>query len=163
MVLHLVVDWLGQNDWIAVNKVNLRHPAGWVHGLMHGAVQLLVFPWWAALAIGACHVAIDTRRPVAWWSRLIRQTQPRALRAVSPDAASPEGRPYKMDFDGFAWQIQSAPRDRTEALEQQLDDLRRDMVEWTVPVYDLGTEVRIWSDQVWHIATVALAAVLVTL
>lgn len=31
------------------------------------------------------------------------------------------------------------------------------------PLYDVGTEVRFWTDQVWHIACIALAAVLVTL
>jgi hypothetical protein len=32
-----------------------------------------------------------------------------------------------------------------------------------IPVYDLGLEVRIWTDQVFHIACVAVAALLVTL
>jgi hypothetical protein len=75
-VLHLLVDWLLQNDWQALNKTSLAHPAAWVHAGMHGAVQLLVFPWWAALLIGVTHLLIDTRRPVAWWSRMIHQTQP---------------------------------------------------------------------------------------
>jgi len=106
-VLHLMVDWLGQNEWVAVNKPNLRHPAGWVHAGMHGAVQLLLFPWWAALGIGLAHLLIDTRRPVAWWSTFIRQTQPGG--------------------GGF----------------------------------DLGADVRIWADQVWHIGVIAIAALLV--
>lgn len=103
-VVHLVVDWLGQNEWMAVNKPSLRHPAGYVHAGLHGAAQLLVFPWWAALAIGVTHLLIDTRVPVGWWSRLIRQTQPGA------------------------------------------------------PPWDVGMEVRVWADQVWHIAVVALLA-----
>ena len=96
VVIHLVVDWLGQNEWIAVNKAKRRpskyrasllertddtvwwdrHPAAYIHAGMHGAAQLLIFPWWAALAIGVTHLLIDTRVPVAWWSKLIRQTQP---------------------------------------------------------------------------------------
>ena len=30
-VAHLVADWLFQNDWIARNKISLRHPAAWIH------------------------------------------------------------------------------------------------------------------------------------
>lgn len=37
------------------------------------------------------------------------------------------------------------------------------MLEVTDPLYDVGTEVRFWTDQVFHIFCVAVAAVLVTL
>lgn len=110
-VIHLLVDWLGQNEWIAVNKANLRHPAGYVHAGMHGAAQLLIFPWWAALFIGVTHLLIDTRKPVAWWSKLIRQTQP----------------------DPFRF-----------------------------PVMDIGADVRIWVDQVWHLGVIAGIALVVS-
>lgn len=156
IVVHLVVDWLLQNDWMARHKAKRRertqmvkiidsvdnvrgtylgggkmtvegniaeshkstrqvpgpwwdrHPAAYIHAGMHGVAQLLVFPWWAALAIGVTHLLIDTRTPVVWWSRLIRQTQPKSDRYL-----------------------------------------------------DIGAEVRVWSDQVWHIAVVALAALVV--
>jgi hypothetical protein len=75
MVAHLVADWLCQNDWMAVNKANLRHPAGWVHAAIHGVALALVFGWVAA-PLAVAHLLIDTRKPVAWWSRAIRQTQP---------------------------------------------------------------------------------------
>lgn len=26
--LHLIIDWLLQNEWMAVNKTQVRHPAG---------------------------------------------------------------------------------------------------------------------------------------
>jgi hypothetical protein len=84
LVVHLVVDWLFQNEWQAVNKVRLTHPAAYVHAGMHGAAQLLVFPWWAALAVGVTHLLIDTRKPVEWWSKLIRQTQPRGTASMVP-------------------------------------------------------------------------------
>lgn len=127
IVVHLLIDWLGQNEWIAVNKAKRRfstwrrynfgvstvwwdrHPAAYIHAAMHGAAQLLVFPWWAALAIGVTHLLIDTRVPVAWWSKLIRQTQPDPSR---------------------------------------------------FPVMDIGADVRIWADQVWHIGVVAAVALL---
>src|SRR4249919_2097455 len=105
IVIHLVIDWLAQNEWMAVNKATRRerfqprdftltvspgevsarelpsrwwdrHPAAYVHAGLHGAAQLFVFPWPAALAIGITHMLIDTRKPVESWSKLIRQTQP---------------------------------------------------------------------------------------
>jgi len=130
-VIHLVIDWLAQNEWMAVNKAKRRtpnvgdrgigvaglrwwdrHPAAYVHAGLHSAAQLLVFPWPAALAIGVTHLLIDTRKPVQWWSKLIRQTQP--------------------DPSAF-------------------------------PLMDIGADVRIWVDQVWHIAAIALAALAVSL
>lgn len=129
VVVHLVVDWLGQNDWMAMHKASLRHPAGYVHAGLHGAAQLLVFPWWAALAIGVAHLLIDTRVPVAWWSRRIGQTQPAGYQAM---AARGEERSMEM------WK------------------------HFHAPLFDIGAEVRIWADQVWHIAVVALVALAVT-
>jgi len=128
IVVHLVIDWLAQNEWIASYKAKRRyfsayrpchwwdrHPAAYVHAGLHGAAQLLVFPWPAALAIGITHLLIDTRVPVIWWSKLIRQTQPQA-------------RSYPL-----------------------------------TDLMDIGAEVRIWADQVWHIAVIALAALAVSL
>jgi hypothetical protein len=71
--LHLVVDWLLQNDWMAEHKSSLRHPAGYVHAGLHGVAMLLIFPVWAAVALGIAHLLIDTRRPLQWWSRLVTQ------------------------------------------------------------------------------------------
>jgi hypothetical protein len=156
IVIHLVIDWLGQNEWIAVNKAKRRlsgnvivrvddqegagvkpasswwdrHPAAYVHAGMHGAAQLLVFPWPAALAIGVTHLLIDTRVPVAWWSRLIRQTQP------------------KQPYYAKGW----APGDPRSAPSV--------VVPIPQSVMDIGAEVRIWADQVWHFAVIALAALL---
>lgn len=106
VVAHLVCDWLLQNEWMAVNKTNLRHPAGYVHAGIHGIGLAFVFGW-VALPLAASHLLIDTRKPVAWWSSLIRQTQP--------------------DPTGF-------------------------------PIMDIGADVRIWVDQVWHIGAIAIAA-----
>ena len=75
VVAHIVVDWLLQNEWQAVHKVNWRHPAAWVHSGLHTAVLLFVFPWPAALLLGAAHLLIDTRKPRDWWQATIRQTR----------------------------------------------------------------------------------------
>lgn len=109
IVAHLVADWPLQNDWMARNKANLRHPAGYVHAGIHGVLLALVFGW-VAVPLAVAHLLIDTRKPVVWWSRLVRQTQPDPSR---------------------------------------------------FPIVDIGTEVRFWTDQVFHIACIALAALLV--
>lgn len=117
LVIHLVADWLLQNEWMQ-NKVNPRHPAGYVHAGIHGLGLALIFGWVAA-PLAVAHFLIDLRTPVAWWSRLIRQTQPSGKRAVTWEEPQP------------------------------------------LAVVDIGTEVRFWNDQVWHIACIAIAAVLV--
>ena len=73
-LVHLVVDWLFQNEWIAENKVSLRHPAGYVHAAAHTLALLLVFPVAGAVALGVAHLLIDTRRPLMWWARVMSQT-----------------------------------------------------------------------------------------
>jgi hypothetical protein len=73
LVIHLVADWLLQNEWMAVHKVDLRHPAAWVHSGIHTLGLGLVFTWPAALLIGCTHLLIDTRLPLLWWLRIIKQ------------------------------------------------------------------------------------------
>ena len=72
-VVHLVVDWLLQNDWIAEHKADLRHPAGYIHAGSHGLGLLLVFPPLAALALAVVHLLIDTRKPLQWWAKVMSQ------------------------------------------------------------------------------------------
>lgn len=74
-VLHLVVDWLLQNRWIAENKHRGRHPAGYLHAGVQGLAMLIVFPPLAALSLAVVHLLIDTRRPLDWWARLVDQPQ----------------------------------------------------------------------------------------
>lgn len=74
IVIHLVVDWLLQNAWMADNKANLRHPAGYVHAGLHTLGLMLVFPVGVAVALGIIHLLIDTRVPLTWWRRVFRQT-----------------------------------------------------------------------------------------
>jgi hypothetical protein len=84
IVLHLIADWPLQNDWMANNKTNLLHPAGYVHAGIHGILLAFVFGW-VAIPLAVVHLLIDTRVPVVWWSRLIRQTQPRNPRYDNGD------------------------------------------------------------------------------
>ena len=68
---HLVADWLLQTEWMVRHKVDLRHPAAWVHGTIHTLALLLFWPWPLALLVGLSHVLIDTRTPIRWWKRLV--------------------------------------------------------------------------------------------
>ena len=71
---HLVADWLLQNDWMARNKAHLTHPAAWVHVAIYAVLIGLALGWQAGLVLGAVHIVLDTRRPLAWWQRVFRQT-----------------------------------------------------------------------------------------
>lgn len=122
IVLHLVADWPLQNHWMANHKQNLLHPAAYLHAMVHVFLLTFVFGW-AAFALGFVHLLIDTRKPVEWWSKLVRQTQP-------------ENRYFF----------------------QRSDTSRKT---YEIMVYDIGTEVRFWTDQVFHIACVAVAALLI--
>jgi hypothetical protein len=66
IVIHLFCDWILQNQWMAENKMSLKHPAAYVHSGIHLAGLLLIFPWYAAVAIAITHLLIDTR-VLVWW------------------------------------------------------------------------------------------------
>ena len=53
--------------------MSLRHPASWVHGGIHTGLLLLIFPWYAAIAVGFTHMLIDTRKPTFWWMEHMKQ------------------------------------------------------------------------------------------
>lgn len=73
-VAHLVCDWMLQNEWMALNKVSLRHPAAWVHSGIHFAALLFVFSPVVAFALAVSHLLIDTRVPLQMWRKFYRQT-----------------------------------------------------------------------------------------
>ncbi|SRR6266567_85074 len=75
IVVHLVIDWLFQNHWMAQNKSNLLHPAAYVHSGLHFLGLLLIFPIWMAAIIAVIHLLIDTRVPLQWWRKVYRQTR----------------------------------------------------------------------------------------
>lgn len=74
IIIHFVCDWLLQNHWMAANKANLKHPAGYVHAGIHTIGLCLIFPAQVALFVGIVHLLIDTRKPLQWWSAVYRQT-----------------------------------------------------------------------------------------
>lgn len=74
LVAHIVADWFAQNEWMALNKTSLKHPAAYVHSGIHLLAALFVFPWPVAVVLGIAHLFIDTRKPLQWWRGLIKQT-----------------------------------------------------------------------------------------
>lgn len=173
IVLHLIADWPLQNDWMANGKAM---PWTWsakglapafAHGLIHTVAAMLVFGFWPGYMIGVIHIGIDTRIPVAWWSRLIRQTQPRGDAFISADAVDPNA-PYSMDFDSVAYNVRHNPTDpglptidAVKQLDADRQGLEKRLLHAARPAYDIGTEVRFWTDQVFHIAVLAIAALIV--
>ena len=73
LIVHLVADWFLQSDWMSANKINLMHPAAWVHSGIHTIGYLLVFDPPVAIGLGITHILIDTRRPLIWLRRLFQQ------------------------------------------------------------------------------------------
>ncbi|HRE87635.1 MAG TPA: DUF3307 domain-containing protein [Myxococcota bacterium] len=88
LLAHLFADWFLQNDWQAANKVDLRHPAAWVHCALHLACLAVVWPLAAALAVALSHALIDTRKPLVWWRILLRQKQWRADQPAETNAVA---------------------------------------------------------------------------
>ena len=72
-VAHLVADWLLQNDWMALNKQSLRHPAAWVHALIHTLLLGWALGWLGGLVLGVLHLLIDTGKPINWWVRVFKK------------------------------------------------------------------------------------------
>jgi len=72
LIAHLVADWVLQNDWMALNKTSLRHPAAWVHASIQGLCLGLALGWLAGLVLGFVHLLIDTRVPLDWWIRVFK-------------------------------------------------------------------------------------------
>src|SRR5512142_3403400 len=74
LMAHLVADWLLQNDWMAMNKTRLSHPAGWVHASIHAICLGLALGPLAGAVLGAIHLLLDTRVPLEWWIRVFKKS-----------------------------------------------------------------------------------------
>ena len=72
LVAHLIADWLLQNDWMALHKMNLRHPAGWAMPPSMPSLGIAL-GWRGGLVLGILHLLIDTGRPVNWWVRVFKK------------------------------------------------------------------------------------------
>jgi len=98
LVLHLIADWLLQNDWMASNKMKRgngktdnpawwnRHWAAYVHASIHAFFLALIFGW-VAIPLAFAHLIIDCRWVVVKWAQLIRQTPANLLMLGAPKMA----------------------------------------------------------------------------
>ncbi|HTL17137.1 MAG TPA: DUF3307 domain-containing protein [Patescibacteria group bacterium] len=75
LLLHLIGDWLLQNEWMAVNKLRLTHPAAWLHATIHGVLLGLVFGWLGGLVLAVVHALVDTRVPIRWWIKVFKKCE----------------------------------------------------------------------------------------
>jgi uncharacterized membrane protein YjgN (DUF898 family) len=74
IVIHLFMDWIVQNDWMAKNKGNLKHSAGWVHAFSFAPLFLFIFPWYVVIGLCISHALIDTRKFLLWWFRVSKKS-----------------------------------------------------------------------------------------
>ncbi len=75
LVIHLIADWLLQNEWMAANKSKLSHPAAWIHSAIHGVLLGLLFGWVGGLVQAVLHMLVDTRVPLQWWVKNFKRCQ----------------------------------------------------------------------------------------
>jgi hypothetical protein len=148
LVAHLIADWPLQNDWMARNKANLQKPAGYVHAAIHGVLFASVFGW-VAIPLAFAHLLIDIRKPVVWWLRLVQQTQP--IKTVWI---------YRSGWEGHAATLRTTPK--PGPLEDHDDVANMGNRESQAVLVDVGMEVRFWTDQVFHIICIAIAALAIT-
>lgn len=71
---HLIADWFLQNDYMAVNKVDPRHPAGYIHAGIHTLIQIPILGFKRALVVGVLHWLIDLRTALTKWKQIFRQS-----------------------------------------------------------------------------------------
>lgn len=167
-VAHAIADWPLQTDWMSAHKAARRrrphpnpgpdlydksatvpgpwwdrHPAAYTHAGVHLVFLLPVFGL-LAVAIALVHLVIDTRTPVAWWSRLVRQTQPSGQQALAAGM-------------GVGGQVEDAHVGEDGI--RIIGRVRLDSVSASaIPVVDVGMLVRFNVDQVFHLAVLAAAA-----
>jgi hypothetical protein len=75
LMLHLIADWLLQNEWMAVKKIRLTHPAAWVHGSIHGVLLGFLFGWVGGVVLALLHMIVDTRVPIRWWVSVFKKCE----------------------------------------------------------------------------------------
>ena len=72
LVCHLVVDFLLQPTWMAMNKHKLNHPASWLHSLSHAIILSPFLSWGPLAVVFVSHLLIDTYIPVSIWLKYMR-------------------------------------------------------------------------------------------
>lgn len=140
LVAHLIADWPLQNEWMALNKMKRRmreRPYPWNDG-----TEQVPGPWWdrhpAAYVHAGSHGVLLAL--VFGWVAV-----PLALVHLVIDCRWPVEK----------WSQLVRQTQPTGKRAVSYPDLR------SVPVVDIGLEVRFWNDQVFHIICIAIAALIV--
>lgn len=146
MVLHLIADWPLQNDWMANNKMKRRES---YYRMTRGLAKTV---WWHRHPAAYVHSGIHgvLLALVFGWV-----AAPLAFLHLLIDTRVPV-----VWWSNFIGQTQPKPPVWLTIREMEYKtSIRPD----GAPLMDVGLEVRFWTDQVFHIACIALAAILVTL
>ena len=149
IVLHLIADWPLQNDWMANNKAkraNLGEIPG--DGMMTAPSRMHPYSLWfvrhpAAYVHAGIHGILLAL--IFGWVAI-----PLSIAHLIIDTRTP-----------VVWwsRLIGQTQPQGSVVETGWDE--RQLKITTVSLYDIGTEVRFWVDQVFHIACIAVAALLV--
>lgn len=149
IVLHLIADWPFQNDWMANNKMKRR-----VRKQRHG--DGIISPprmyqpsdrWWDRHPAAYVHAGIHVLflAYIFGWVAI-----PLGVAHLLIDTRVP------IVWWGTKVFKQTQPQgDLVEATRPNHNEFAYK------PLYDMGAEVRIWTDQVFHIFCIAVAALIV--
>jgi hypothetical protein len=149
IVLHLIADWPLQNDWMANNKMKRFDPEGTAMGSDPGWLYLHLLWIWrhpAAYVHAGIHCALLAL--VFGWVAI-----PLAVVHLIIDTRVP--------VVWWSSKVIKQTQPKNNILYSNSSLAENEVHE--IPVYDVGMEVRFWTDQVFHITCIAVAALLVTL
>lgn len=149
IVLHLIADWPMQNHWMANNKMKRRNRLK-INSIPGGAIKSVMDVWWDRHPAAYVHAGIH----LIWLSIIFGWVAiPLAIAHLIIDC-----RWVVAKWSEFIEQTPSTVfvvnrPDKGAKLGES--NIQR------VMLMDIGTDVRIWVDQVFHIACVAVAALLI--
>lgn len=141
IVLHLIADWSLQNDWMSNNKMVRRERKMHIPPGEPGVINYT--KWW-------------DRHPSAYVHASIHGI---LLSLVFGWAAIPLA--FVHLLIDCRWIVEKWSR-LIGQTQPGAHGLRVAGQERPITLYDTGTEVRIWTDQVFHIVCIAVAALLIT-
>jgi hypothetical protein len=163
LVAHLIADWPLQNEWMALNKMKRGRR---VHAYHEGNCLECGYRWHDPSTHHRCRevrgpIGIIWRHPAAYTHALIHYALLYivfgwvagylAIAHLIIDCRWPVAK-----WSQFIKQTQ--PQGTAMSRTQRTED---GSATWSIPVVDIGLEVRFWNDQVFHIICIAVAALIV--
>lgn len=153
LVLHLIADWPLQSEWMAMNKMKRRET--WTRTKLNSP--------------GEYAGTVSTRNSPSWWDRhpaayVHSGIHTLLLALVFGWAAIFIGVLHLIIDCRWVVERWSMVFGQTQPKQDRAFLAKRGPISTmsaTVDLYDIGAEVRIWTDQVFHIAVIAVAALLV--